>query len=99
MVKREKTREEYKAMGKAMLAAIDTVRKQKGMRQADVSCPRCDFNPATYCLAVRRGSVYLSTFLAFCESLGVQIALYDEDGTELVWQDLIEYGPDRIGEA
>lgn len=93
-MKRERTRDEYKAASKALLMGIDEVRRQKGMRQMDVSCPRCDFNQATYCLAQKRGSVYLSTFLAFCGSLGVRVALYDENGSEVDWERFV---PDLLG--
>ena len=58
-------------------------RIRQGKRQFDISCPRCDFNQSTYCLAMKRGSVYLSTLLAFCESLGIRVALIGPDGEEL----------------
>lgn len=83
MTKREKIRDQYKNRSLAMLQAIEMERKRKGIRQAEVACPRCDCNAATYCLAIHRGSVYLSTFLAFCEGLGVRVVLYNEDGREL----------------
>ena len=80
MATRDATMEKYRDASRALLNAVERERRVQGKRQYEMSGSRAHSSQVNYCIAIKRGSAYLSTFLAFCDSLDIDVVLVARDG-------------------
>ncbi len=74
-----RTTPEIKAESRRLLDAIEAERQRQQVLMTAMS-GKTEYCPMTYYNAQRRGTVLLTTLIAFCDQLDIDIVLVNRDG-------------------
>lgn len=70
---------ENKAEARRLLDAVEAERVRQGRLMTQMS-GNTEYCPVAYQGALKRGSAFLSTFVAFCRQLDIEIVLVNKEG-------------------
>ena len=76
------TKPENQAEARRLMDAIEGERVRQGVRKHNMTGNTASC-PAVYGMAAKRGNAAMTTFIAFCRQLDIEIVLVNNEGTAI----------------